>query len=176
VSRTVLITVGRMPKGLDLARGFAAEGCRVVVADPYRWHVARLSRAVAATHRTVAPAREPDRYLEQLSDIVARERVELVVPVSEETMHVVRLGDRLPAGTRLFAGPAALVHTLHDKWRFNRLAAARESSSSSTAPPCRRRARRAPPSCSSAWTARTSAPARWPSGGACSAPRCTAAW
>ncbi|MFN9351957.1 MAG: ATP-grasp domain-containing protein [Gemmatimonadota bacterium] len=123
MSRTVLITVGRMPKGLDLARGFAAEGCRVVVADPYRWHVARLSRAVAATHRTVAPAREPDRYLEQLSDLVARERVELVVPVSEETMHVVRLGDRLPAGTRLFAGPAALVHTLHDKWRFNRLAA-----------------------------------------------------
>ena len=124
MSRTVLITVGRMPKGLDLARGFAAEGCRVVVADPYQWHIARLSRAVAASHRTAAPAEQPERYLDDLMEIIARERVDLVVPVSEETMHVVRLADRLPAGVELYSGPAALVHTLHDKWRFNRLAAA----------------------------------------------------
>lgn len=120
---TVLITVGRMPKGLDLARGFAAEGCRVVVADPYRWHIARLSRAVSASHRTVAPAEQPERYLEDLRGIIAREQVSLVVPVSEETMHVVRLADRLPSGVRIFSERPALVHTLHDKWRFNQLAA-----------------------------------------------------
>lgn len=112
-----------MPKGLDLARGFAAQGCRVVVADPYRWHIARLSRAVAATHRTAAPAAAPERYLDDLTRIIERERVSLVVPVSEETMHVVRLRDRLPPAVRIFSERPALVHTLHDKWRFNRLAA-----------------------------------------------------
>lgn len=123
MARTALLTIGRMPKALELARGLAALGWRVVVADPMPWHVCRLSRDVAASRTTRAPNDDPAGYLEDLLRIVREERVELVVPVSEEAMHVVHLRDRLPAGTTMFAAPAALVHTLHDKWRFNRFAA-----------------------------------------------------
>ena len=94
----VLLTLGRLPKALDLARGFAAAGCRVVVAEPFGWHLTGVSRHVARTHRVPPPSQGRERYLDALAAIVAREKVELVVPVSEETMHVAFLPPRLPAG------------------------------------------------------------------------------
>ena len=42
MTRTALLTLGRLPKGLDLARALAAEGWRVVVAEPFGWHLARM--------------------------------------------------------------------------------------------------------------------------------------
>ena len=36
-----MITLGRLPKGLELARALAGAGCRVLVAEPWRWHLTR---------------------------------------------------------------------------------------------------------------------------------------
>jgi predicted ATP-grasp superfamily ATP-dependent carboligase len=115
---TVLLTIGRMPKALDLARGFRAAGCRVIAADPFPWHVCRLSRDVARSVRVRAPATDPEGYLDDLAAICREESVDLVVPVSEEAVHAVGLAGRLPAGTRLFAPDAATVRALHDKRAF----------------------------------------------------------
>jgi predicted ATP-grasp superfamily ATP-dependent carboligase len=120
---TVLLTIGRMPKGLDLARGFRAAGARVLVADPFSWHVSRLSRDVAQSFRVRAPRDDRDGFLTDLVDICERERVDVVVPVSEEAIHAVGLTDRLPTHTRLFASSAGLVRSLHDKLAFNERAA-----------------------------------------------------
>lgn len=120
---TVLLTIGRMPKGLDLARGFRAAGARVVVADPFAWHVSRLSRDVDQSFRVRAPRDDAEGFLTDLIEICQRERVDVVVPVSEEAMHVVGLADRLPVHTRLFAASATVVRALHDKWAFNQHAA-----------------------------------------------------
>lgn len=115
---TVLITLGRLPKGLDVARGFAAAGCRVIVAEPFAWHLARMSRAVSACFTVPPPSDGEAAYLDALAAICAREAVDVVVPISEETMHVAHLGPRLPPGTRLFTMPPHLVLELHDKQRF----------------------------------------------------------
>jgi hypothetical protein len=119
---TVLLTLGRLPKALDLARGFKALGCRVLVAEPYRWHLARVSSAVDQAFVVTAPNTARAAYLDDLLAIIAAERVDVVVPVSEEALHAVHLADRLPAGV-LLNGPAADQLTeLHDKLRFNQLA------------------------------------------------------
>ena len=52
----LLLTLGRLPKALDVARGFADLGWRVVVAEPFKRHLAGASRAVAQSHRVTAPA------------------------------------------------------------------------------------------------------------------------
>lgn len=122
--RTVLLTLGRLPKALDLARAFAGAGWRVVVAEPARRHLTGASRAVSRSVQVIAPARAPDRYLEDLLQIVAEERVDLIVPVSEETMHVAALHGRLPVGTRLLTPAAAVVRRVYDKWEFVRTARA----------------------------------------------------
>ncbi|HEY0418368.1 MAG TPA: hypothetical protein VGC80_02510, partial [Acetobacteraceae bacterium] len=115
---TVLLTLGRLPKALDIARSFAAAGWRVVVAEPHRRHLAGTSRSVARSIRVTAPAEDPAAYLRDLARVVAEEGVSLVVPVSEEAMHVAFLGPLLPDGVRLLAMPPDLVLRLHDKHGF----------------------------------------------------------
>ena len=121
---TVLLTLGRLPKALDIARSFAAAGWRVVVAEPHRRHLAGASRSVARSIRVTAPAEDPAAYLRDLARVVREEGASLVVPVSEEAMHVAFLPPLLPGGVRLLAMPPELVLRLHDKHGFALAAAA----------------------------------------------------
>lgn len=114
----VLLTLGRLPKALDLARGFHGAGWRVVVADPFSWHLCRLSRSVAESHAVTAPAEDPAAYRADLLRVIEAEGVDLVVPVSEESLYAVTIADALPPGVRLFSEPQARLLELHDKARF----------------------------------------------------------
>jgi predicted ATP-grasp superfamily ATP-dependent carboligase len=120
---TVLITLGRLPKGLELARAFSSAGCRVIIAEPHLWHLSRVSSAVAQTFKVTAPNDDLARYLDELEAIVRKNAVDLVVPVSDETMYVCELHGRLPARARVYAPPLSVVLQLHDKLAFARLAA-----------------------------------------------------
>ena len=116
--------MGRLPKALDIARSFAGAGWRVVVAEPHRRHLAGASRSVARSVRVTAPAVDAAAYLHDLARVVAEEGASLVVPVSEEAMHVAFLHPLLPDGVRLLAMPPDLVLRLHDKHGFALAAAA----------------------------------------------------
>jgi hypothetical protein len=120
----LLLTLGRLPKALDVARGFADLGWRVVVAEPFKRHLAGASRAVAQSHRVTAPADDKQAYLADLRRVIAQEKIDLVVPVSEETMHVAFLRDGLPTTTRLFTMPPENLLRLHNKHGFAQQAVA----------------------------------------------------
>ena len=77
---TVLLTLGRLPKALDLARGFSRAGSRVIVADPFGWTLTGASRHVAREFAVPPPSKGSAEYLAALAEIVARESVDLVVP------------------------------------------------------------------------------------------------
>ena len=121
---TILLTLGRLPKALDLARGFARIGCRMIVAEPFPHHLAGASNCVARRYTVPAPNDDRHAYLAALLRIVDDEAVDWVVPVSEETVHVAHLRDRLPPGVNLFTMPPEQVLALYDKRRF--IDAARE--------------------------------------------------
>lgn len=116
--QTALLTLGRLPVALELARALHGAGLRVVVADPYAWTLARLSWAVARCYRVGAPARDADGWLSDIVSIVERERISWVIPVSEEILHVARLPALLPSTCQVSCAPLATLLTLHDKWRF----------------------------------------------------------
>jgi hypothetical protein len=120
---TVVITLGRLPKALDLARSFAANGWRVVVAEPFARHLTGASRAVAASRQVTAPSVSKAGYLDDLARVAREEQADLVVPVSEEAVHAAFVRDRLPPGVRLFAMPPETVVRLHDKLAFQQEAA-----------------------------------------------------
>ena len=119
--KTVLLTLGRLPVGLDMARSFHRAGWRVVVAEPFGMHLLRMSTDVARCHTVTAPADDPDRYLDELERIVRDEAVDFVVPVSEESMHVLALKARLDA-VPVFGPSQQDALELHDKLEFARLA------------------------------------------------------
>ena len=120
--RTVLLTLGRLPKALAIARACRAVGCRVIVADPFRWHVCRPSRAVDRNYRVTAPNDSLRGFYDDLLKIIRDERVDLVIPISEEALHVAGLRDRLPEGVALWCGSTEDLANYHDKLRFIRTA------------------------------------------------------
>ncbi|WOJ98018.1 ATP-grasp domain-containing protein [Congregibacter brevis] len=120
---TVLLTLGRLPKALAIARACRAAGCRVLVADPFRWHVCKPSRDVARSFRVTAPNDSLPHYFADLLAIVEAESVGLVIPISEEALHVAKLRDQLPMGVRLWAAPLEQLAELHHKRDFIALAA-----------------------------------------------------
>jgi len=121
---SVLITLGRLPKALDLARSFSQLGYRVIVAEPFRWHVTGVSNHVAKTYQVTAPLVNREQYLQQLLEIVVKENISFVVPVSEEIIHVSFLRARLTAlidqgrAVTLYAMPSATLLRLHNKFQF----------------------------------------------------------
>jgi predicted ATP-grasp superfamily ATP-dependent carboligase len=118
MTKTVLLTIGRLPKALDFARSFAGAGWRVIVAEPFKSHLTGASNAVAKSIMTPPPSAGKQAYLKAISDIVTQESVDLVLPLSEETIHVAHLVSR----AHLFAPPPDRLLELHDKERFIELA------------------------------------------------------
>ncbi len=113
-----------MPKGLDIARALHHDGWRVIVAEPFAWHLCRASRAVARSYTVTAPNDDLDAYHHELLKIIEHEHICLVIPISEEAMHLVTLEKQLPTGVRLLAVAAKQVRDAHDKLVFARTAAA----------------------------------------------------
>lgn len=118
MSRTFLLTLGRLPKALDLARALHAAGCRVLVAEPFARHLTGASRSVARSFVVPSPVEDLDGYLDALLAIIADEQVDDVLPVSEEILYVSLLRDRLPKSVRLHAMPFESLQALHDKQAF----------------------------------------------------------
>ncbi|MEO1247369.1 MAG: ATP-grasp domain-containing protein [Pseudomonadota bacterium] len=118
----VVLTLGRLPVALDLARSFSAMGFRVVVAEPFGMHLCRMSKAVDRSIRVADPSRDPERYLDELAAAVLEESAALVVPVSEETLRVALLKDRLPESVEVFAADSKTLLQVHDKYRFAKTA------------------------------------------------------
>lgn len=115
---TVLLTLGRLPKALEVARALHGAGCRVIVAEPFKRHLTGASRAVARSVVVTSPVEDREAYLGELAALVAAEDVSLVLPVSEEILHASKLRGRLPAGVRLAAMPHEALLALHDKLSF----------------------------------------------------------
>ncbi|MFD0917839.1 ATP-grasp domain-containing protein [Pseudahrensia aquimaris] len=122
MSKTALLTLGRLPKALDIAQALSLAGWRVIVAEPFAWHLCRVSRHVATSYQTSAPNSDQQAYLEDLMRIIEQENVSLVVPVSEECLHATMIEDRLGDGVKVYSMSHAAVRQYHDKLRFIRFA------------------------------------------------------
>ena len=115
---TVLLTLGRLPKALEVARALQGAGCRVIVAEPFKRHLTGASRAVARSVVVTSPVQDREAYLREISDLAVAEGASLILPVSEEILHASLLHGRLPSGVRLAAMPHRTLLALHDKLSF----------------------------------------------------------
>ncbi|EFL90712.1 ATP-grasp domain superfamily [Ahrensia sp. R2A130] len=122
--KTALVTLGRLPKGLDICRALNEAGWRVIVAEPSERHLCGLSNSVARTLPATAPNDDADAYLNDTLDIIRGEGVQLVVPVSEEIIHASKLKRHMPNGVRFFGMDHDDLLLLHDKFAFSKSAAA----------------------------------------------------
>jgi Predicted ATP-utilizing enzyme (ATP-grasp superfamily) len=127
---TVLLTLGRLPKALTLARCLKAQGCRVVVAEPFNWHLSKPSNAIDACWITPSPNLNPAIYRDRLRSIVEAESIDVVIPISEESQYVLAssIGDTTQLGALVLGPSAELYSQLQDKWLFVQRAKQRQVS------------------------------------------------
>ncbi|MEM9668014.1 MAG: ATP-grasp domain-containing protein [Pseudomonadota bacterium] len=118
MQKTVLLTLGRLPKALELVRALDAAGCRVLVADPFKSQLSKPSRSVDRSFVVTPPNKDLDAFHEDLLDIVLSESVDLIIPISEEALYVALLEPRLPPRTKLFGASFQTLEILHNKLTF----------------------------------------------------------
>jgi predicted ATP-grasp superfamily ATP-dependent carboligase len=118
VDRTALLTVGRFPKALTLARGLHRHGVRVLVADPLKRQVCSVSRSVSKNYQVAAPNTDVRAWERDILEIIDREQVTDLVPVSEEVCHVANLAPKLPAHVRYVGPSTPWIAQWHDKLAF----------------------------------------------------------
>ena len=115
----ILLTGGRSPAALELARAFHRAGHVVCMAESLRGHLSAPSRCIAHNFLVPPPRQQTAAFLDALSEIVRRQHIDRVIPVNEETFYVAMGRDRLPA----FVEPLKALRTLHSKWDFTFYAA-----------------------------------------------------
>ena len=115
---TALLTLGRLPKALAMARALRTQGYRVLVAEPFAWHVSRVSRDVARSYTLPPPNTDPEAYSEALLNLIQVEDVDLVVPISEEAHYVLPIRNRLPSHVTLIGPDSAVYNALANKAQF----------------------------------------------------------
>jgi predicted ATP-grasp superfamily ATP-dependent carboligase len=118
VDRTALLTVGRFPKALTLARGLHRHGVRVLVADPLKRQLCSVSRSVSKNYQVAAPNTDVRAWERDILEIIDREQVTDLVPVSEEVCHVANLAPKLPAHVRYVGPSTPWIAQWHDKLAF----------------------------------------------------------
>lgn len=120
--KTVVLTGGRAPATLELARLFGMAGNRVIVAESARRHLCARSRYVERIYQVPAPREQPDAYVRALSEVMDKERASLLIPTCEEIFYVSKGREQLRAYGEVLAEGIDVLRLLHDKWQFGQIA------------------------------------------------------
>ena len=116
--KRILLTGGRAPVALELARLFSRAGHVVLMAESVRWPLTRPSRAITRHYQVPPPNRQPDAYVNALLEIIQQEKIDFLLPTCEELFYVAHGYEQLAAHCHLFVEPLARLRPLHNKWHF----------------------------------------------------------
>ncbi|MBI5822501.1 MAG: carbamoylphosphate synthase large subunit [Chloroflexi bacterium] len=112
----ILLTGGRAPATLDLARAFHRAGHNVFMAESLRGHLSQPSAAVKANFVVPAPRQNKEAFLAALKKIIIENQIDLLIPTCEEIFYISMGRGQLPC--KVFAEPIKKLNQFHNKWNF----------------------------------------------------------
>jgi hypothetical protein len=118
----ILLTGGRAPAALELARIFHKAGHTVFMAESVRAHISAPSRALRANFLVPPPRQQAAAYIEALRKIITSHQIDLLVPTCEEVFYIAQGWETLAPHCSVFCEPLARLKLLHNKWAFSELA------------------------------------------------------
>ncbi|CAM6104959.1 unnamed protein product [Calypogeia fissa] len=118
-SLNILLSNGRFPVAIDLARQLRRAGHTVYAVDPMHYHVCKFSNVVKKSFQVAAPRDDAAGYIAGVKKVVKEEQIDLIIPLHEEIFYLAECDDR-EILDRLFAPPLDKLMRLHDKWWFNK--------------------------------------------------------
>ncbi|MCC7118616.1 MAG: ATP-grasp domain-containing protein [Anaerolineales bacterium] len=110
----LLLTGGRAPATLSLARAFQRGGHTVFMAESLRGHLSQASNAIQLNFVVPPPRQAEAAFLVAIKQIVAEHQIDLIIPTCEEIFHLAKARNELP----IFCEPLDSLNQLHNKWEF----------------------------------------------------------
>ena len=116
-----MLTGGRAPATLDLARKFKESGHEVYVAESIKHHLCQYSNSVTESFTVPSPAREKAAYINALSSLIQKYQIDLIIPTCEEVFYISSEIEKLNLLTKVFTDKINILHQLHNKFSFNKM-------------------------------------------------------
>lgn len=114
----ILLTNGRFPVSIDLARQLHLAHHNVYVVDPMHYHVCKFSRVVRKSYHVSAPHSDSAGYIVGVKNAILDSKIDLVIPIHEEIFYLAGCQED-EILRRLLAPPFATLVMLHNKWEFS---------------------------------------------------------
>ncbi len=121
VNKRILLTNGRSPMTLYLARLLHSAGHEVYVTDPQKFHYCKFSNCVKKNYRVPSPRFQPEEHIKELARIVEDEKIDLVIPTWEDVLLVSKHKDKFNKRCKLFVTDFDLLAKVHNKGSFIKL-------------------------------------------------------
>lgn len=114
----ILLTPGRTPITLEMARQLQRQGHTLFVADTTRISVAGFSNVIKKNFFLPSPRYQTETFFHKLAKIIEDNEIEFFLPMWEEILYIAKFRKSLPENCEIFADEFDLLHTLHHKWLF----------------------------------------------------------
>jgi predicted ATP-grasp superfamily ATP-dependent carboligase len=113
----VLLTGGRAPATLELARVCARAGAWVYLAESQAYPLCKASACVKATYRVPSPRYAKEAFVASVVGIVKEQGIGCVIPTCEEIFYLVDAVETLKGmGCRVWLPEKDTLYGLHSKW------------------------------------------------------------
>ena len=112
----ILLTGGRAPATLELARAFYKAGHTVFMAESLRGHLSQPSNAITKNFLVPPPRRQTSAFINALKTIITENKIELLIPTCEEAFYVAMGREQFPC--TVFVEPIEKLNLIHNKWTF----------------------------------------------------------
>lgn len=129
--KNILLTGGRSPITLCLARLFASSGHNVFVADSGWFNITAFSNCIKKSFKIPCPKEK--NYADSLISIIQQEKIDFLIPTCEEIFYLSGYLDELRNHCNVVCDTQDKLLLLHDKWTFYNFLKKLEISSPKTA-------------------------------------------
>lgn len=116
IKPTVLVTGGRAPVALHLARLFKEAGYRVLAAESMKYPLLFFSKAVDRCFSLPGPRSDEAGFVEELASLIRQNGVDWLLPTCEETFFIAKYRKQL--GCQVFTDDLETLARLHHKGVF----------------------------------------------------------
>lgn len=117
-SQRVLLTGGRAPATLELARQLASSGHRIYMAESCPVDLTKHSRAIVRSYTVPKPNESVDAYIRALNQIIKIEQIDWLIPTCEEIFIIAQRREQLRGDCHIFVDTFDKLNILHNKWSF----------------------------------------------------------
>lgn len=89
----VLMTFGKHPKTLAVARSLGRSGRKVFISDDAPFALSSFSKYCSASFRTASPLNSPSLFLRQIESICKDHSIDLIIPMDDAECDILSLSD-----------------------------------------------------------------------------------